>query len=317
MNININNEIKLLEVSLLDDKKKLKEISYWLKVLNRPNGWHYDLDIIWVLKELDKANILPGSTIIDAGAGQGIMQYLLAARGYNVISLDFSPRTKPRATRGIFNIIGNGNDDIDYQHPYQEFISYGLNPVMKKWQNMFKSGSIKKIPRIPKKLLSLITYRIFNSFERFLKNHQSYGAITYLRAPFHAVPLESSSVDAVISLSAIEHADISLFDKNVEELQRLLKLQAPFLLTTSATVSNGNIYDEKTSGWCYSLSSLKKYFLNYNVKFDTEQCSSGLIESELFRSRLDPYYYHDKTGFCYKKHISTLPYLPVAIKFVK
>ena len=77
--------IKFLPASLLKDRRKLMELTYWLRVMNRPNGWHYDLDHIWILNELEAAGLAKGATIIDAGAGQGIMQYLLAARGYNVI----------------------------------------------------------------------------------------------------------------------------------------------------------------------------------------------------------------------------------------
>jgi len=95
-------EIQLLNASLLADEKTLEELSYWLGVMNRPNGWHYDLDHIWILSELEKAGIKPGATILDAGAGQGVLQYLLASRGYNVISLDFSPRRIPNRTVGIF-----------------------------------------------------------------------------------------------------------------------------------------------------------------------------------------------------------------------
>ena len=75
----MNNKIKLLTTSLLDDCKKLKELTYWLRVMNRPNGWHYDLDHIWILDELEKSGITKGSTIIDAGAGQGIMQYIVVS----------------------------------------------------------------------------------------------------------------------------------------------------------------------------------------------------------------------------------------------
>lgn len=313
----MNNAIHLLDASLLDNKQQLKEISYWLKVLNRPNGWHYDLDIMWVLNELNKAQVLPGSTIIDAGAGQGIMQFLLAAHGYNVISLDFSPRTKPRPTRGIFNIVGEGEGDIGYQHPYMEFISYGVYSFANSVRDIWKIANLKKIPLIPQRIFRYGTYKLFNLYETFVNSHEKYGTITYLRAPFHKVQMESGCVDAIISLSAIEHADISLFEQNIEELMRLLKPKAPLLLTTSVTTLDKSVFHEKTSGWCYSLSALKNYFPNCDIKFDTESCSRGLIESEVLKSRLDPYYYQDKEAFCYKKNITALPYLPVSIKIIK
>lgn len=312
----MDNEIKLLDASLLDDRKKLKEISYWLKVMNRPNGWHYDLDQIWILNELEKSGILPGSTVLDAGAGQGMTQYLLAARGYNVISLDFSPRTKPVRSLVIFNIMGEGDSDINYQHPYMKFISYGVNSSSS-LAGRLKLASLKKIPLLPKRIISHAFSALFYLYERFAGSHESYGTITYLRAPFHEVPLASESVDAVISISAIEHADISLFHENINELTRVLKPGSPLLLTTSATTSDENIYHEKSSGWCFSLSTLKTFFPSCVVKFDAASCARSLMESAIFMDRLDPYYYQDKGAFCYKKRIVALPYLPVAVKIVK
>ena len=312
----MDNEIRLLDASLLDDIEKLNEISYWLKVMNRPNGWHYDLDHIWILNELKKTNTLPGSTIVDAGAGQGIMQYLLAARGYNVISLDFSPRTRPGHSLGIFNIVGDGNADIDYQHPYMKFISYGVNSSANIVSRL-KIANLQKIPLLPRRTLKHATSMLLYMFERFARKHGGYGTITYLRAPFHDVPLPSEYADAVISVSAIEHADINLFHQNIKELSRLLKPRAPLLLTTSATTSDKNTYHEKTSGWCFSLSALKVFFPGCKIIFDAKYCARSLIESEIFIDRLDSYYYQDKDTFCYKKRLEALPYLPVAVKIVK
>lgn len=158
---------------------------------------------------------------------------------------------------------------------------------------------------------------MFYLYERFARSHDSYGTITYLRAPFHEVPFASESVDAVISISAIEHADISLFHENINELSRLLKPGAPLLLTTSATTSDENVYLEKYSGWCFSLSALKTFFPGCEVKFDAENCARSMMESAVFIGRIDPYYYQDKDSFCYKKRIEALPYLPVAVKIVK
>ena len=75
------NEIKLLSVKYLEDKTKLSEIDYWLKVMGRAQGWHYDMDIVWIISELEKAGIKKGATILDAGGGLGITQFILAARG--------------------------------------------------------------------------------------------------------------------------------------------------------------------------------------------------------------------------------------------
>jgi ubiquinone/menaquinone biosynthesis C-methylase UbiE len=312
----MNNEIRLLDASLLSDKKKLKEISYWLKVMNRPNGWHYDLDQIWILKELEKANILPGSTILDAGAGQGVTQYLLAARGYNVISLDFSPRIKLSRSLGIFRIEGGGDAKINYQHPYMEFINYGgrsSKKVIERIRGLNLRKVLLLVPRVFRNAYSFLFYL----FERHLRDHTDYGLITYLRAPFHDIPLASGSIDAVISISAIEHADRNLFRDNIIEMLRVNKPGAPFFLTTSAVQSGGDIYHDKSAGWCFSFDTLKTIFPGSEIHSDSENCARSIIESEIFINRLDPYYYQDTGSFCYKKRVEALPYLPVAVKVVK
>lgn len=310
------NEIKLLHASLLDDREKLKELTYWLRVLNRPNGWHYDLDHIWLLDELEKAGIRPGASIVDAGAGQGIMQYLLAARGYSVISLDFSPRTPPARSHGIFDISGEGDAEIGYQHPYMKFINYGTGQPGSLVKRL-SFRKLKKIPELPGRAIRRLVSYSWYFRERFMGNHSNYGKITYVRAPFHDVPLQTEIADAVISVSAIEHADIGLFDKNVNELTRLLKPGAPLLLTTSATASRENTYDEKVEGWCFSRSALAAYFPNSEIEFDAEGCARSLLNSSTFIGRLDPYYYLDEGSFCYRRRIDAFPYLPVAVQIVK
>jgi ubiquinone/menaquinone biosynthesis C-methylase UbiE len=309
-------EIKLLNASLLNDERKLAELTYWLRVLNRPNGWHYDLDHIWAINELERSGILPGATILDAGAGQGILQYLLSARGYKVISLDFSARKKPLRSLGIFNIVGQGDSSIDYQHPYMTFINYGVYSPMIHLRKI-NASIFKKIPIARCRFISYIRSIAYYAFERLFVNHNNYGDIVYLRAPFHDIPLASGSIDAVVSISAIEHADIKLFDQNIKEMMRILSPGAPLLLTTSATVSNENSYHEKSSGWCFSYSWFRNYFPNIPCEFDLENCIHALLQSKIFTSRLDPYYYYDKNSFCYKKYIKSFPYLPVAVKIIK
>ena len=312
----MNNKIKLLTTSLLDDCKKLKELTYWLRVMNRPNGWHYDLDHIWILDELEKSGITKGSTIIDAGAGQGIMQYLLAARGYNVISLDFTSRNPPPRANGIFKIIAEDKSEINYQHPYMEFISYGTDSsstLLKK----INIQNFSKILELPGRFFRLVYSYLYYLYERYFRNHENFGVITYVRAPFHDVPLESNIADAIISVSAIEHADIKLFIENINSLTRLLKPASPLLLTTSATSQLDNHYDYQVEGWCFSRSGLVTYFPECELDFNVSACEQSFFKSKLFYQRLDPYYYKNPKSPFFRKDFTSLPYLPVSIKILK
>jgi ubiquinone/menaquinone biosynthesis C-methylase UbiE len=312
----MSDQIKLLQVSLLNDKQKLEELTHWLRVMNRPNGWHYDLDHIWILQELENAGIKPGATVVDAGAGQGVMQYLLAARGYNVISLDFSPRSSPARAQGIFSIFGDGEKEISYQHSYMNFISYGVDSKggLSSRLSLKKLKNIHKIPaRFYRFCKSYLAYYI----ERYFGNHDDFGDIHFIRAAFHDVPLEDCSVDAVISVSAIEHADISLFESNINSLNRILKPGAPLLVTTSISKTKSNTYDHLVEGWCYSEESLKGYFPSCDMDINITDCERSFLESRSFLNRLDPYYYLNPVSPFYKKNVRALPYLPVAIKVIK
>ena len=306
----MKNQLTLLDTKLLNNNFLLNKISYWLNVMKRPNGWHYDLDQIWVIEQLKENGIHPGSTILDAGAGQGVTQYLLSSMGYNIISLDFSSRIKPPRANGIFEIEIKGDEEILYKHPYMDFIDYNI-------KNNTLLRIFKNFEHIPIKTAYFLKSLFFYIYERFLKNHKNYGKITYIRAPFHDIPLSDSSIDAIISISAIEHADINLFEKNILELTRILKTNSPMLITTSATNETENKFLEKFSGWCFSQTFLQNKFTNANFLFDYNHTYKNLLNSKILKSRIDPYYYNDKESFCYKKNIINIPYLPMGIKIYK
>lgn len=302
-------KIQLLDAGLLADEKKLEELSYWFNVLNRPNGWHYDLDHIWILSELEKAGIGPGATIVEAGAGQGIFQYLLASRGYNVISLDFSPRTVPKRTLGIFSINGDGSTTINYEHSYMKVINYGGG----KNNSLLRKFSIDRLKRIPSYISRNILSNISWLKERFFVNHEKYGDITYVRAPFHEIPLGDAFADAVVSVSAIEHADIDLFRVNIDSLSRLLKPNSPLLLTTSATKEENSLYNETVEGWSFSSTHISELLPGCSITFDGDACEQAILKSNKFMGRIDPYYFQ-KGQLFYASNFSSLPYLPLAIK---
>jgi len=309
--------ISFLDIDLGIEQKKLKELSFWLNVLDRPNGWHYDLDHIYILNELEKNNILPGATIIDAGAGQGIMQYVLASRGYNVISLDFSPRNKPFRANGIFSISGSGIDNINYDHEYMNFIHYGDSSP----RSMISRLNLKKLNKIvfiPGRLFRKIKSYSFYLWARFFTNKNKYGQITYLRAPFHQINLSDNTADAIVSVSAIEHADINLFSENINELTRVLKNNGQLIITTSGSLTEERTYDKKVKGWNFCESEFKnlipdsKTLLTNKNKFINK-----LLSSKTFIKRIDPYYYEDQDSIFYKKRFSIFPYIPIVIKIIK
>ena len=321
----MKNVVQLLTSNLLNDNQKLKEIDHWLSVMNRPQGWHYDMDIVWLLQELENSGIKKGDTILDAGAGMGVTQFILAARGFNVISLDYSHRECPKIADGIFDISILSKDTLNYNHTYMGSVDYGIKSDADK-MNEKKEGilsfAIKTIlkGRTYSTLSNLLKKRrnnLINSREREL-DHSNFGEIKFIRAAFHDIPLEDFSVDAIVSVSAIEHADQTLMEKNIFEMKRVLKKGAPLLITTSATNQEKDVYHKKTLGWCYSKASLNNMAAIKNInKFNYKLAEKEILESKLWRTRIDSYYANDPDSEFFKKRIKKLPYLPVGVKIIK
>jgi ubiquinone/menaquinone biosynthesis C-methylase UbiE len=309
-------KIELLDVSLLNDNIKLKEIDRWLKVLNWNNGWHYDLDIIWTLRNLETLNIPPGATIIDAGAGLGVMQFILAARGYNVISLDFAERKIPKYAEGNFNIECIDRDLGDYTHEYMEFMTFGQRPA--KQVSIPITSKIKAYIKQPSKII----YRISSSVRRrhnphYLRelrcDHAGYGKITFLRGIFNDMPIEDNTAAALISISAFEHNTFEDMAGSVVEFNRVIKPGAHMIVTTSAAKER-DWYYEPSKGWNFTRQTLSKWFgITDDVSFDYEPTFMRIRSSNKMRKRISPYYrYSTQCGLPYAK-LEDARYCPVGI----
>jgi len=321
----ILNSIELLNTDLLSDQEKLNEIDHWLKVMNRPQGWHYDMDIIWLLKGLGDAGIKKGATILDAGAGMGITQFLLAANGYNIISLDYSPRLNPPLAKDIFEIEVVEQDNLDYKHDYIGFVDY---------DSTRNEGKNNKIPDLFEKVLNAMgrgpeymLSRVKQQFQKKqnkqininekMRNHNDFGNIKFIRAAFHDMPLKDEEVDALVSVSAIEHADPKLMKQNINEMKRVVKKGNPLLITTSGTGKNKDWFHEKTQGWCYTEKSLKKIAGDDSIiQFNYNTVEENILNSSTWRSRIDPYYSKDSNSEFFRMKMNSLPYLPVGISIV-
>ena len=86
----MEDKIEILPVSLLDQYQDL--VCYLKKLassLRLEFGWHYLLDLTWIISRLDISKNLQ---ITDAGAGTGILQWYLAEQGASVLSVDRESR---------------------------------------------------------------------------------------------------------------------------------------------------------------------------------------------------------------------------------
>lgn len=216
--------IEILSVDILNKNRPLveefRQLSESLKI---GLGWHYLLDLSWSARMLQ---ILPGMYVLDAGAGTGVMQWWLAAKGVNVLSVDRYSRA-------------------DLSMEFRAWCSVqGLRPVDLKpisWYNKLRNT------------LSMATGKALTTLNRR-------GTVTiynqYL-ANMHDIP--DNSIDAVVSISALEHNSPDGLSACVTELLRVLKPGGK-LIATLAAAKEQDWFHEPSQGWCYTEATLRDIF---------------------------------------------------------
>jgi len=109
----------------------------------------------------------------------------------------------------------------------------------------------------------------------------------------HLADVGDASVDAVVSISALEHNDPADLARIVPELLRVLK-PGGVLLATLGAAAEGDWYHEPSSGWCFGEASLRRLFglapelgSNYD-RYDA--LLEALRGCEELRAGLDPMY---------------------------
>lgn len=305
---------ELLGPDLLNDKYLLDEIASNLSLFERPNGWHYDLDLIWILHSLENQKIYPGDTILDAGAGLGILQFILASRGYNVISLDYSDRKFSPFIRKLFSIT-ELKTDLPKDDQYRNSVSYTTS-------NLLSDFSSKINLRLPYRLYRYLSRKIRTIKHRIRilsANPQSYGTITIVNASFEDIP-QSITCDAVTCLSVIEHCPKEKINAYVQNLSKCLKHDSsPFLLTTSLNRSNSTTYNKYVRGIEFSTHDLESIFMSkINISdLNISQLAVDLAQDVVFRSRLPLCSYHPSLLQSKGSNSLYIPYVPIGILFTK
>ena len=321
----MQDKIELLDAGLLNDKEKLKAIDHWLRVMGWSNGWHYDLDIIWILRKIDELGLKKGSTIIDAGAGLGVTQFILAARGYNVISLDFADRRVPKYSKNIFTIEQAGNDLIGYTNEYMEFMDYSRNQGHKGKKSGGFLQLLKKL--LDPKRLRLNIYTVNNLLKKLLNiryiletmgNHEEFGKITFLRGTFNNIPLGDNAADLLVSVSAFEHNTYDDMPSSIVEFMRVVKKNSLLLITTSAS-KDKDWYFKPSKGWNFSKETLSAWFSisESNIVFSYPEVFKGILGSNLLKKRMPlSYKLSAENGLPYGR-LNDAQYIPVGIVKVK
>ena len=292
-------EMEFLSTDLLNDKSAKKEVYYWIKMFVAAVGWHYPLDLIWQYNRIKALNLPKGATILDAGAGYGMMQYILAGNGYNVISVDFLRRKKPFLQSYIFRI--SNDDHKDLGNDYTE--------------HLIKNSKFKFSKVLNKFMLMLVNYSVLFYLNGLL-NKKKYGSIKFIQADFKDLSsIPSNSVDAIVSTSAVEHnPSHESLKKGISEFNRVLKPNSAMFITTSFT-NKECVFDKQSKGYLYDEKTLLNIFDLVNYKSNLSEYSTVYkkMHSCSFLKKNIPYNYKDNPNCGLPFGVWDPYYLPIGI----
>ncbi|GAB6094262.1 hypothetical protein JCM14469_05140 [Desulfatiferula olefinivorans] len=258
-------------------------------------GWHYLLDLIWIVERV--RHLPENATILDAGAGGGLLQYVLVDMGYRVLSVDFAPRPSPRDVNCI-----KIAHQIGYQHSYLDHLAETYKHARKESENdkPLRVESCRQFVGIlENKDVDLVLYQSDISDMRLCPDN---------------------AVDAVVSLSVFEHMNHTEVLAAVTECLRVLKPGRPFLATTSAA-NEDDWYHDASMGWCFSEKSLRDLFgLADDVPSNADQYDQIMADIKrpgnvLNRELADFYYRSGNNGMPWG--IWNPEYIPVGICKIK
>jgi len=263
-------------------------------------GWHYFLDLAWIVREI-RSTLPRGALVLDAGAGSGILQLILAELGYNVISADFVGRGLTdylERYRGVIHSLNNQSRTVGNRytrHLCAEYSKDGLN-MLSALGRLLEGfgggrGSLRSLEKHRFSPQQAAPEPIFQG-----DPGRCCGRIFLYRCDLKEMPLlPDGLVDAVVSLSALEHNPHGNCQLCIDELLRVTGGGRKLVVTVSASQGE-DWFHEPSKGWCYSEQTLKKLF-----RLPSEVPSNFLRREELFeklkrdggelQKRLDPFYF--------------------------
>ncbi len=232
--------IEILSVQLLDQHRGLAtKLQRLARSLSLEFGWHYLLDLIWILQQLKQVGFPDNSSslyIMDAGAGTGVLQWFLAECGVQVLSVDRSDRTNlPLRFRARYHARGLRSQDLGE-----------VNPLIR--QHLQPASLRTKLGLFSRDLLGLLEPR------------RASGSVTLYQQDLKAlVDVPDNTLDAVVAVSALEHNPPEELPVVVAELLRVLK-PGGVLLATLCAAHDQDWYHQPSQGWCYTEASLRSLF---------------------------------------------------------
>lgn len=255
--------IELLSLDLFDThREEIQIVEAFRRHFDAVLGWHYFLDLAWIVREV---KTLPrGAVLLDAGAGCGILQLILSELGYNVISADFMGRGFPAKYTERYGAV---------THPLNSQRNSVDNGYTRHLKAVYSSRGSRLLSRFLELFVS--TEKFGDCLECIEKERftpakdppaplwegdaaGSCGTIFLYKCDLKDMALlPDALVDGVVSVSALEHNDHEGFQRCMAELLRVTKPSGKLLVTVSASQGE-DWFHEPSKGWCYSEATLKR-----------------------------------------------------------
>lgn len=231
----MHEKIEILPVSLLEEHGALvNELKALAENLGLEFGWHYLLDLTWIISQM---SLDSGVRVMDAGAGVGVMQWYLAQKGAEVVSVDRLDRAHlPLRFRLRYRVQGVREQDLEtvfqsnrYRGGEEQSLAQRLATNAK---DILKTGLPRRAPG------------------RVLVYRQDLQRLTHIG---------DDSLDYVVAVSALEHNPPEDLKPVLAELMRVLKPQGRLLVTLGAAREQ-DWFHEPSKGWCYTETTLRDAF---------------------------------------------------------
>jgi SAM-dependent methyltransferase len=267
-----DDKLDLLSIDLLDVHRPLvDELRALAGKLGLEFGWHYLLDLTWIISNLDLDHT---ERVIDAGAGVGIMQWYLASEGVDVISTD-------RGSRSDLGLRFRANFSVQGLRP--EDLASNQNAAAQAVRGA--SGVVGKTKAYLRSALSL---------GRMLLPPIGKGRVFIYNQDLKTLwDIEDESVDAVVAVSALEHNSPEGLREVAAELMRVLKVGGKLLATLGASPDKDWFHDP-SQGWNYTEASMREIFdlaPDLETNYDQyAQVFTALRECDELRDNLASFY---------------------------
>src|SRR5208337_1434999 len=198
------------------------------------------LDLSWAARLVEPER---GMWILDAGAGAGLMQWWLADRGANVLSVDRNDRRQLALNLRTSHRVA----------PWRDGDLAGL--PRPSWRAFLPSRSPLRWHHYPRKLREAIAL-----WRARRQRTRAWGTVYASQQDLTALrQVGDESIDAVVSISALEHNTIDGLRGCVAELLRVLRPGGKLIVTVAAS-SDRDWFHEPSQGWCLTEQTLRLIF---------------------------------------------------------